>query len=1204
MSGGAWEFWIDRGGTFTDIVARTPQGTLATLKLLSANPGRYDDAAVAGIEQLLAAAPVDERRIGAVKMGTTVATNALLERRGEPTVLVITAGLTDAIRIGGQQRPNIFALDIRLPEMLYTRVIGATERIAAQGDVETPLDTARLRQDLEVAFAAGLRSVAIVLLHGYRFPAHEVAAAAIAAEIGFTQISASHRVMPLPKLVVRGDTTLVDAYLSPVLGRYVASVRQGLRTKLGLAPLLFMQSHGGLAAAEHFHGKDSLLSGPAGGVVGMVAAARALGLDEVIGFDMGGTSTDVALYAGELERTTDAVIAAVRVSAPMLKINTVAAGGGSILSFGNGRLTVGPESAGAYPGPACYRHGGPLTVTDANLLLGRIEPDFFPRAFGKSGDEPLDAAATAAAFATLADTVAVATGEPRDAEELAAGFLRIAVERMANAIKQISVERGHDITRFALCCFGGAGGQHAAQVADALGVRTVLVHPLAGVLSAYGIGVAALRVVRQQSVEAPLTVALLPRLVGSFDALAAAAFAALRMQEGDPELAVLERRARLKIAGADTSLAVPFAPDTNVAALRRAFDELHARHFGFRADANAVLAVESIELEAIVPSAGIPAEAPPLPTAQARPARIGKRRIWCADGWHDTPVHARSALLAGATVRGPALIVEAHATTVVEPGWRAIVHRNGTLVLTRPRRRKRRETVASAADPVMLEVFNNLFMHVAEEMGIVLEHTAHSVNIKERLDFSCALFAADGSLIANAPHIPVHLGSMGDTVQSILRAHRLRPGDSYLLNSPYAGGTHLPDLTVVTPVFDERGKRLRYLVASRAHHADIGGSTPGSMPPESHRIDEEGVLIEGVRIVADGELLEADVRDLLARGRYPARNPEQNLADLKAQLAANARGALELARLTERFGVRTVQRYMGHVQRNAAECVRAAIDRLHDGAFGVELDGGERIEVALKIDRTARRALIDFGGTSPQSDCNFNAPAAIVRAAVLYVFRTLVRESIPLNAGCLEPLTIRLPPASLLNPAYPAAVVAGNVETSQCITDALLGALDACAAAQGTMNNFTFGNERYQYYETLCGGAGAGPTFDGASAVHTHMTNSRLTDPEVLEQRFPVRVRRFAIRRDSGGRGAHRGGDGIVRDIEFLVPMQAAILSNRRRVPPFGLHGGEPGRCGRNYVLRADGRIEELGATAALELAAGDRFVIETPGGGGYGTAS
>jgi 5-oxoprolinase (ATP-hydrolysing) len=1204
MSGGAWEFWIDRGGTFTDIVARTPQGTLATLKLLSANPDRYDDAAVAGIEQLLAAAPADERRIGAVKMGTTVATNALLERRGEPTVLVITAGLTDAIRIGGQQRPNIFALDIRLPEMLYTRVIGATERIAAQGDVETPLDTARLRQDLEVAFAAGLRSVAIVLLHGYRFPAHEVAATAIAAEIGFTQISASHRVMPLPKLVVRGDTTLVDAYLSPVLGRYVASVRQGLRTKLGLAPLLFMQSHGGLAAAEHFHGKDSLLSGPAGGVVGMIAAARALGLDEVIGFDMGGTSTDVALYAGELERTMDAVIAAVRVSAPMLKINTVAAGGGSILSFGNGRLRVGPESAGAYPGPACYRHAGPLTVTDANLLLGRIEPDFFPRAFGKSGDEPLDAAATAAAFATLADTVAVATGEPHDAEELAAGFLRIAVERMANAIKQISVERGHDITRFALCCFGGAGGQHAAQVADALGIRTVLVHPLAGVLSAYGIGVAALRVVRQRSVEAPLTAALLPRLVGSFDALAAAAFAALRMQEGDPELAVLERRARLTIAGADTSLAVPFAPDTSVAALRRAFDELHARHFGFRADSNAVLAVESIELEAIVPSAGIPAEAPPLPTAEAPPARIGKRRIWCADGWHDTPVHARSALLAGATVRGPALIVEAHATTVVEPGWRALVHRNGTLVLTRPRRRKRRETVANAADPVMLEVFNNLFMHVAEEMGIVLEHTAHSVNIKERLDFSCALFAADGSLIANAPHIPVHLGSMGDTVQSILRAHRLRPGDSYLLNSPYAGGTHLPDLTVVTPVFDERGKRLRYLVASRAHHADIGGSTPGSMPPESHRIDEEGVLIEGVRIVADGELLEADVRDLLARGRYPARNPEQNLADLKAQLAANARGALELARLTERFGVRTVQRYMGHVQRNAAECVRAAIDRLHDGAFGVELDGGERIEVAVKIDRAARRASIDFGGTSPQSDGNFNAPAAIVRAAVLYVFRTLVRESIPLNAGCLEPLTIRLPPASLLNPAYPAAVVAGNVETSQCITDALLGALDACAAAQGTMNNFTFGNERYQYYETLCGGAGAGPTFDGASAVHTHMTNSRLTDPEVLEQRFPVRVRRFAIRRGSGGRGAHRGGDGIVRDIEFLVPMQAAILSNRRRVPPFGLHGGEPGRCGRNYVLRADGRIEELGATAALELAAGDRFVIETPGGGGYGTAS
>jgi 5-oxoprolinase (ATP-hydrolysing) len=1196
-----WEFWIDRGGTFTDIVARTPAGELRTLKLLSENPGQYADAAVAGVEQLLASAPPEERRIGAVKMGTTVATNALLERQGTPTVLVITAGLEDALRIGGQQRPDIFALSIVLPEMLYSRVIGAEERISAHGEVLLPLDGVRLERDLATAFAAGLRSVAIVLLHAYRFPQHEAAAANIARAVGFTQVSVSHAVSPLPKLVARGDTTLVDAYLSPVLERYVASLRRGLDGVLGGAPLLFMQSHGGLAAAAHFHGKDSLLSGPAGGVVGMVHAARAVGSGEVIGFDMGGTSTDVALFAGELERTTDALIAGVRVNAPMLRIQTVAAGGGSILKFANGRLQVGPESAGAFPGPACYRHGGPPTVTDANLLLGRIQPDFFPQVFGPGGNEPVDPAATAAAFATLAEQLAAATGERRGGDELAAGYLRIAIERMANAIKQISVQRGHDVTRFTLCCFGGAGGQHAARVAESLGVRTVLIHPLAGVLSAYGIGVAELRVVRQRSIEAPLSAELLPLLADHFDALTAAALGELRAQGADTHDAHCEHRVRLKIAGADASLVVDWPPGRALGDVRRAFHDSHARHFGFRAAETTALIVEAIELEAVVPGADDLAAAPSLAPAGA-PQPLTVRRVWCGDGWRDTPIYDRTALGAGATLAGPALVVEAHATTVVEPGWRATVHASGSLLLSHESRNKRRESLAARVDPIMLEVFNNLFMHVAEEMGIVLEHTAHSVNIKERLDFSCAVFAADGSLIANAPHIPVHLGSMGDSVESILRSHRLAPGDAYCLNTPYNGGTHLPDLTVVTPVFDARGRRLRYLVASRAHHADIGGSTPGSMPPGSRSIDEEGVLLDGVRIVAGGQFLETEVRQLLTAGPYSVRNPDQNIADLKAQLAANARGVAELDRLVARFGLRTVQRYMRHVQRNAADCVRAALEQLHDGRFAVELDGGERIAVGISIDRTAARATIDFSGTSPASSGNFNAPASIVRAAVLYVFRTLVRESIPLNAGCLEPLEIRVPPHSLLSPEYPAAVVAGNVETSQCITDALLAALDACAAAQGTMNNFTFGNARHQYYETLCGGAGAGPTFDGASAVHTHMTNSRLTDPEVLEQRYPVRLRRFAIRCGSGGCGHHHGGDGIVRDLEFLEPMQAAILSNRRRVPPFGLHGGEPGACGRNYVLRTDGRVEELPATAAVDLAPGDRFVIETPGGGGYGS--
>jgi 5-oxoprolinase (ATP-hydrolysing) len=1211
MIGRGWEFWIDRGGTFTDVVARTPSGEIRTLKLLSVDPARYEDAAVAGIERILAAVPVAERRIDAVKMGTTVATNALLERRGEPTALVITAGLEDAIRIGSQQRPEIFALNIQLPEMLYVRAIGAVERIAADGRVVVPLDTAKLYHDLADARAAGLDSVAIVLLHGYRFPQHEVAAAALARELGFSQVSVSHQVLPLPKLVVRGDTTLADAYLSPVVGRYVAGVRRGLDAAAGSPPLYFMQSNGGLASADHFRGKDSLLSGPAGGVVGMVRAARAVGFTDVIGFDMGGTSTDVALYAGELERTTDAVIAQVRVSAPMLTIQTVAAGGGSIVSFGQDRLKVGPESAGASPGPTCYRRGGPLTITDANLMLGRIHPEHFPRVFGPNADEPLDADATRTAFAELARDIAAMSRARPDPELVAAGFVRVAIERMANAIKQISVQRGHDVTKFALCCFGGAGGQHAAQVADTLGIQTVIIHPLAGVLSAYGIGVADIRVLRQGSVEEPLDAQSTRSLPARFEPLAADALEAVRAQGADPDRSRLERRLRVKVAGADTALSVAWHAAADASELAAAFREQHARHFGFRVAADAALVVESLELEAVVAGPDdAPFAAPPFgdfqgspPAPQGRVKPIGRRDVWCADQWRNIPVYDRALLPAGFRVTGPALIVETNATTVVEPGWRLEMHATGTMLLKRLGQRIRRESLAREADPVMLEVFNHLFMHVAEEMGIVLEHTAHSVNIKERLDFSCALFDAEGSLIANAPHMPVHLGSMGDSVQSILRAHVLVPGEAYLVNSPYNGGTHLPDLTVVTPVFDAGGSRLKYFVASRAHHADIGGSTPGSMPPASRSIDEEGVLFDGVRIVAGGELDEAKVRALLGAGPYPARNPDQNVADLKAQLAANARGIVELERLEARFGVRTVDRYMRHVQSNAAACVRAAIARLKDGRFTVEMDGGERICVAVTIDADRRGATIDFAGTSAQSAGNFNAPSSIARAAVLYVFRTLVREGIPLNAGCLDPLTIVLPPGSLLDPHYPAAVVAGNVETSQCVTDALLAALDACAGAQGTMNNFTFGNSRYQYYETVCGGAGAGPGFNGASAVHTHMTNSRLTDPEVLEQRYPVRVRTFAIRRGSGGAGRWRGGDGVVREIEFLEPMQAAILSNRRRVAPAGLAGGSPGACGRNYLLRADGRREDLAATATVELTAGDRFVIETPGGGGYGSS-
>ncbi len=1199
-----WQFWIDRGGTFTDVIGVTATGELRSLKLLSENPSQYADAAVEGIRRLLAETGPGAR-IGAVKMGTTVATNALLERRGEPTVLVTTAGLKDVIRIGTQQRPDIFALDIELPRMLYTHVIEARERIGADGTIVTPLDIERLRVDLAEARAAGFSSVAIALLHGYRYPEHETMADELAREAGFSQISVSHRVSPLMKLVTRGDTTLVDAYLSPVLERYVASVRRGLTGRLGTAPLLFMQSHGGLTAAELFRGKDSLLSGPAGGVVGMVAAARAAGIDEVIGFDMGGTSTDVSLFAGELERTGDAVIAAVRVSAPMLRIHTVAAGGGSVLKFEGGRLQVGPESAGASPGPACYRNGGPLTVTDANVLLGRIQADFFPRVFGPAADAPLDVDVVAARFAALAEEVTTDAGTRASPAQLAAGFLKIAVERMANAIKQISVQRGFDVTRFALCCFGGAAGQHACRVADALGIKRVLMHPLAGVLSAYGMGVADRRELRRLTIEAPLESSTLAALEPTWAELEASAAGVLHEQDVAATDITLSRRMHLKLAGADTPLPVTADLRVDVQSLREKFAAAHDRHFGFRAPPDAPVLIDSIELEASSPGhRETPATSAARRTSRRAAHRVATRPVWFEDGPVETPIYERAQLNDGDRIEGPAVIAETNATTVVEPGWRANIDAHGNLMLARVRRVARRESVGRRADPVLLEIFNNLFMHVAEQMGVVLENTAHSVNIKERLDFSCAVFDARGGLIANAPHIPVHLGSMGDSVQRILHSqrHKLVPGNVYMLNSPYHGGTHLPDITVVTPVFGgERRKRLRYVLACRAHHADIGGVTPGSMPPDSTSVDEEGVLFDGELIVEQGRFLESFVRELLARGRYPARNPDQNIADLKAQIAANARGIAELAKVVDRFGLRAVRAYMRHVQANAEQCVRAAIGTLRDGRFAVELDTGERIEVAVSIDHHALAAEIDFAGTSAATTRNFNAPAAIVRAAVLYVFRTLVREPIPLNAGCLVPLSVHLPPHSLLNPDYPSAVVAGNVETSQCVTDALLGALGACAAAQGTMNNFTFGDDRYQYYETICGGAGAGRTFDGASAVHTHMTNSRLTDPEVLEWRFPVRVRRFEIRAGSGGGGRHRGGDGVVREIEFLAPMRAAILSNRRRVPPFGLEGGLPGACGRNAIARADGRIEDLPGTAEVSVGAGDTFVIETPGGGGYG---
>ncbi|GAA2661544.1 hydantoinase B/oxoprolinase family protein [Streptomyces aculeolatus] len=1199
-----WQFWIDRGGTFTDVVGRRPDGTLVARKLLSHDPGRYgahDDAAVAGVRLLLGLGPdepVPAERVEVVKMGTTVATNALLERKGEPTVLVVTAGFRDALRIAYQNRPLLFERRILKPEALYERVIEVPGRVGAHGEVVRDLDLGAARAALADAYEDGFRSVAVVLVHGYRYGAHERAVAEEARRAGFTQISCGHEVSPLMKLVPRGDTTVVDAYLSPILRRYVDRVAGELR---GIR-LQFMQSNGGLREATHFRGKDAVLSGPAGGVVGMVRSSGEAGHDRVIGFDMGGTSTDVSHYAGEFERDFDTRVAGVRMRAPMLSIHTVAAGGGSVLHFDGRRYRVGPDSAGAVPGPACYRRGGPLTVTDANVMLGRVQPRHFPSVFGPGGDQPLDDEAVRRAFTELAETSAAATGDRRSAEEVAAGFLDIAVLNMANAVKKISVQRGHDVTRYALTSFGGAGGQHACAVADVLGISTVVVPPHPGVLSAYGIGVAAATAMREQAVEAELTGASMHRIRQVCAELAERAAADLT-DEGIPAAAVeTSARVHLRYAGTDSAIAVPLADE---AEMRAEFTAVHRRRFAFTMDKPLVAEAASVEAAA-EQAAATREEAGRAARAGDAPEAADRVRIFTDGQWREAGLYQREDLRAGDTVTGPAILAEEGSTTVVDPGWQAAVHHRGHLTLTRVSPRPATQAVGTGVDPVMLEVFNSLFMAIAEQMGVRLESTAHSVNIKERLDFSCALFDADGNLISNAPHMPVHLGSMGESIKEVLRrnrnsGHGLRPGDVYAINDPYHGGTHLPDVTVVTPVFDEDGQQLLFLVASRGHHAEIGGITPGSMPAFSRTIQEEGVLFDNWLLVRDGELREAETRRLLTSGPYPSRAPDANLADLRAQIAANNKGIDELRRMIGMFGLDVVRAYMGHVQDNAEESVRRVIAALGDGAYRYETDAGAVIEVAVRVDREARSAVVDFTGTSPQLPGNANAPSSVVMAAVLYVFRTLVAEDIPLNSGCLKPLHVRIPPGSMLAPEFPAATVAGNVETSQAVTGALYAALGVQAEGSGTMNNVTFGNDKAQYYETVASGSGAGDGFPGADVVQTHMTNSRLTDPEVLEWRYPVRVEEFAVRDGSGGPGRWEGGRGAVRRIRFLEPMTVTLLTGHRRVAPYGMAGGGPGALGRNAMERADGTVEPLEGCDTVEAAAGDVLVVETPGGGGYG---
>ncbi|HTE75849.1 MAG TPA: hydantoinase B/oxoprolinase family protein [Xanthobacteraceae bacterium] len=1208
---GTWEFWIDRGGTFTDVIGRRPDGGLVTHKLLSENPEAYSDAAVQGIRHLLALPPgtaIPSARISAVKMGTTVATNALLERKGERTVLLITKGFRDALRIGYQARPKIFARHIIKPDMLYERVVEIDERVRADGTVERAMDLDALRGELQRAQADGIRAVAIVLMHAYRYRAHEQQLAALARELGFPQVSASHEVSPLIKLVGRGDTTVVDSYLSPILRRYVAQVASELEGKNAVETstrLMFMMSSGGLTAADLFRGKDAILSGPAAGVVGMAETARSAGFSRVIGFDMGGTSTDVSHFAGEYERAFETEVAGVRMRAPMMLIHTVAAGGGSILHYDGARFRVGPDSAGANPGPKCYRRGGPLAVTDANVMVGKLIPDFFPQIFGPQQNLPLDAEAVRGAFTALAKKI----GDGRTAEQTADGFIKIAVENMANAIKKISVQRGYDVTRYALNCFGGAGGQHACLVADALGMTSVLIHPLSSLLSAYGMGLADIRSVRQQAIEEPLGDKALAAVGKVARLLAKQVIAEVAGQGVAVEKIKLHVRAYIRYAGTDTPLIVGAGGFTarrgenvslaSLAKMKSAFERAHKAQFGF-VDRSKGLVIEAISVEAIGGGARFK-EKLRKTTRRKLPAPARRTRFFSSGKWQRVCVYLRETLAPGHKIKGPAIIVEPHQTVVVEPGWQAKLTARDHLVLRRVQKLARARAIGTHADPVMLEVFNNLFMSIAEQMGVTLQNTAYSVNIKERLDFSCAVFDGDGSLVANAPHMPVHLGSMDRAVETVIRENRgkIRPGDAYAINAPYNGGTHLPDITVCTPVFD--GAKILFWVASRGHHADVGGISPGSMSPNATTIEQEGVYIDNFKLVERGRFREKELYALLTGDKFPARNPLQNVNDIKAQIAANEMGVRELRKMVRYFTLPVVRAYMRHVQDNAAESVRRVIDRLHDSAFAVETDQGNTIRVRIVVDKQRREATVDFTGTSPQQPSNFNAPEPVTRAAVLYVFRVMVDDDIPMNAGCLRPIRIVIPKKSLLSPEFPAAVVAGNVETSQEVTNCLFGALDAMAAAQGTMNNLNFGNAQYQYYETICSGSPAGPGFPGTDAVHTHMTNTRLTDPEVLEFRYPVLLEDFHIRKDSGGRGRWKAGDGVRRTIRFLEKMECTILSGHRRVPPFGLAGGGDGQVGENWVRRKDGRMERLHGCDATVIDAGEAIIIQTPTAGGYG---
>ena len=1196
-----WQFWIDRGGTFTDIIGRNPEGKISTHKLLSENPQQYSDAAIQGIRDILSLKSYDQipiDKIDLIKMGTTVATNALLERNGERTLLAITKGFGDILRIGYQQRPNLFALDIKLPDMLYSEIEEIDERVDIHGNIIKKLDKSGTEVKLKKAFDNGYRSIAIVLLHGYRYKKHENQINLIAQKIGFEQISVSHQVIPLMKIVPRGDTTVIDAYLSPILRRYVNQFENALGTeKKDKGKLMFMQSNGGLTDAHFFQGKDAILSGPAGGVVGMVKTGEKAGFKKLIGFDMGGTSTDVCHYNGDYERTLETQVAGVRLRAPMMLINTVAAGGGSILHFDGSRYRVGPDSAGANPGPACYRNGGPLTVTDCNVMLGKLNPELFPKVFGKNANQQIDVNIVKEKFNVLAKEISNATKKAVSPIEVAEGFLSIAIECMANAIKKISVQRGYDVSKYTLSCFGGAGGQHACLVADSLGMKKIHLHQYAGVLSAYGIGLADSRTINDLAIELNLNKDIIESLSIQFNNLKKQGREEMVAQNLNSEKLHYSSRIYLRYEGSDSALAVRFSEYQEI---KSNFENIHKARFGFISPEK-LLIVESIQVEVSCPSEHV--ESKNNKRTKRGNSSLARLNVVMNGDSNPTSFYHRNNISTHDKIIGPAVIIEDTSTIVIEPGWQASINNNFDLILERTEKKQRMSAIGTKVDPIMLEIFNNLFMNVAEQMGTVLENTASSVNIKERLDFSCALFSPTGDLVANAPHVPVHLGSMSESIKTIIRENNktMMPGDAFLINAPYNGGTHLPDITLIKPVYDEQEEEVIFYVATRGHHADIGGTVPGSTPAYSKHIKEEGILIDNFTLVSKGVFLEEEIYNLLSSGDFPARNIKQNIADLKAQVASAEKGAQELLGVIQNYGLKVVHAYMQHVQDNAEESVRRILDVISDSSFTYKMDDGYQVSVAISVDKKKRSATIDFTGTSDQHPSNFNAPSAICHAAVLYVFRCLVDDNIPLNAGCLKPLKLIIPEHSMINPEYPAAVIAGNVETSQYIVDTLFGALGVVAASQGTMNNFTWGNDRIQNYETICGGSGASAEQNGCSAVHTHMTNSRLTDPEVLEWRFPVRLESFSIRNNSGGDGIHKGGDGVDRRIRFLESMTVNMIAGHRVVPPYGIKGGKPGAVGKNYVIHRDARITELGTKGQIEVVKDDVFVLKTPGGGGYG---